>query len=435
MVILLLQQKTTLMKHAFGIPLHNIESNYRTEFNTRLLSGNLRKCYLITLLGTVFTVPLMYLDRLREASGELDTPFGYAIFLTHLVFFLFMPAALYITIFRKTIFDAARQKVKFWVILIVGLFTFAMMPMAIFVIPDGGSILVYGIFIMIINFVITVNHSWRLLINILSLAIMLFSVFYFKGYDILYATVRVIECVAITVPAFAFATFHYNTKVKEFRSKKLLEAERERSDSLLLNILPAQTAAELKEKGSASTQFHNAATVLFTDFVGFSKHSLQVPPERLIQVLNDYFNAFDAICKRFSLEKIKTIGDAYMAVSGVPNADEQHALNAMYAAIAIRDFVAEYKDKALINNSLYFEIRIGLHSGSLVSGVVGTQKFAFDIWGNTVNTAARIEANSEPGRINITAATYFLLKGKIPCTYRGKVEIKNMGEVEMYFVL
>jgi class 3 adenylate cyclase len=423
------------MKHAFGIPLHHIESAYRSEFNTRLLSGNLRKCYLITLLGTVFTVPLMYLDRLREASGELDTTFGYAIFLTHLVFFLFIPIALYITIFRKMIFDATRKKVKFLVVLIVGVFTLAMIPMAIFVIPDGGSILVYGIFIMIINFVITVDHSWRLLINVLSLAIMLFSVYYFKGNDRLYATVRVIECIAITVPAFAFATFHYNTKVKEFRSKKLLQAERERSDSLLLNILPAQTATELKEKGKASTHFHEAATVLFTDFVGFSKHTLHVPPEVLIQVLNDYFNAFDAICKQYALEKIKTIGDAYMAVSGVPIANEQHALNAVYAAIAIRDFVKNYKDKALINNSLYFEIRIGLHSGALVSGVVGTQKFAFDIWGNTVNTAARIESNSEPGRINITAATYFLLEEKIPCDYRGKIKIKNMGEVEMYFVL
>ena len=426
--------KRNFMRNAFGIPLHYVEDIYQKEFNTKLQIGNLRKCYLITLLCTIFTIPLMYLDRIREENGELDTFYGYAIFITHLIFFVFIPIAIYITWKRKTLFDASPFRIKFLVGFIILAFTFAMMPMAIFSIPDSGSILVYGIYIMIVNFVITIEHRWRLRINLLAIGIMVFSIFYFKKHDVLYSLVRTIECFGITIPAFAFATFHYNAKTKEFQNKKMLEAEQERSDKLLLNILPEQTARELKEKGSASPQFHEAATVLFTDFVGFSKQSMNIPPTQLVKLLNVYFKVFDSICKEHGLEKIKTIGDAYMAVSGVPQANENHATNAIKAAIAINDFVAQYKQNALISNALCFDIRIGVHSGSLVSGVVGTQKFAFDIWGNTVNTAARLEANSLPNKINISEATFFLIKHEFECVHRGKLEVKNMGEVEMYCV-
>ncbi|MES2618946.1 MAG: adenylate/guanylate cyclase domain-containing protein [Bacteroidota bacterium] len=212
------------------------------------------------------------------------------------------------------------------------------------------------------------------------------------------------------------------------KEKKNSEELRMQSDNLLHNILPEETAAELKSTGSAKAKSHENVTVLFTDFVGFTTISEQLTPTQLVQELHECFTAFDRIIEKHGLEKIKTIGDAYFAVCGLPNSDKSHAQKTVNAALEIRDFIRQRKQK---ENT--FEIRIGIHSGSVVAGIVGVKKFSYDIWGDTVNTAARMEQSSEAGKINISEITYQLVKDNFNCEYRGEIEAKNKGKLKMYF--
>jgi class 3 adenylate cyclase len=422
------------MNVKLGIPLYTIEKEYLEDFNNELLTGNLKKGYLISLLGVVFLLPIMYLDWIRFQMGMFHNWAAKGVFITHLVFFCYLPLAIYMTIQYSTIFESKARKKKFLVLLICSIFSFSLLPMGILSIPNGGTIVVYGIFMMLINLVISINHFFRLLVNGVCLAIIIVAIIYFKKNDMNHIITSILECIGITLPAFVFATIHYNTKVKEYTNSKLLEKERDRSDQLLHNILPYETAQELKLNGFAHPKFHNNATILFTDFDNFSSQIAKIDPEELIRLLNDYFIAFDAICKKWHLEKIKTIGDAYMAVSGVPIADPQHALNTCQAAIEILDFVEKYKLKAVFNHTLFFGIRIGIHSGPVVSGVVGSDKFTFDIWGNAVNIASRMESKCEVGKINISGDTFQLVKTHFKTEYRGHIPVKNLGEIEMYFL-
>ena len=203
-----------------------------------------------------------------------------------------------------------------------------------------------------------------------------------------------------------------------------------RSDSLLLNILPEDVAEELKEKGSAKARLFDEVTVLFTDFVNFTSISERLTPQELVDELHHCFEAFDHIISKYGIEKIKTIGDAYLAVSGLPNPEPEHARNIIYAALEIRDFVEERK-KTMGDKT--FAIRIGVHSGSVVAGIVGIKKFAYDIWGDTVNTAARMEQSSEQGKINVSEKTYNLVSDQFDFWYRGEIEAKNKGTLKMYF--
>lgn len=213
------------------------------------------------------------------------------------------------------------------------------------------------------------------------------------------------------------------------RTKELNE-EKRNSDDLLLNILPQEVAEELKEKGASKAQYHDEVSVIFTDFVNFTAISEQLGAEQLLDELNDCFTAFDEIMERNHLEKIKTIGDAYLAVSGLPLKNAKHAQNAVAAALEILSFVEERKEKIPYG----LDIRIGIHSGSLVAGIVGVKKFAFDIWGDTVNTAARMEQSSLPGHINISQKTFELVNQTYTCVPRGKIQIKGKGAMEMYFI-
>jgi adenylate cyclase len=205
--------------------------------------------------------------------------------------------------------------------------------------------------------------------------------------------------------------------------------EKKKSDNLLHNILPIEVAAELKNNGTSRAKQFTNTTVLFTDFVNFTSISENMQPEELVATIDFFFKAFDEIIERNGLEKIKTIGDAYMAVGGLPNEDPNHALNATKAAIEICDWIQQQK-----KNGGKFDIRIGLSSGPVVAGIVGSKKFQYDIWGDTVNTASRIESNSEAGKVNISETTYQLVKENFTCTHRGKINVKGKGEIDMYFV-
>ncbi len=213
-----------------------------------------------------------------------------------------------------------------------------------------------------------------------------------------------------------------------------IEEERQRSDELLLNILPAPIAEELKVKGKAQARQYQEATVLFSDFKNFTSIAEQLSPEELVEELDKCFKGFDFIISQHEdIEKIKTIGDAYMCASGL---NERKGLpnNMVKAALEMQAFLEEQKQERIRLGKPYFEARIGLHTGPVVAGVVGVKKFAYDIWGDTVNTAARVEANSEPGKVNISETTYKLIKYAFQCTHRGKVEAKNKGLLDMYYV-
>ncbi len=210
-----------------------------------------------------------------------------------------------------------------------------------------------------------------------------------------------------------------------------LKVEKKKSDDLLLNILPEEIAYELKEKGASEAKYFDRVTVLFTDFVDFTQAGERMTPQELVYELDTCFKVFDGIISQHNIEKIKTIGDAYLAVCGLPVEDPNHALNTVRSAVKIRDFMSARK-KELGDKT--FDIRIGIHSGSVVAGIVGVKKFAYDIWGDTVNTAARMEQNSETGKINISQITYELVKDSFECTHRGEIAAKNKGALSMYFV-
>ena len=233
-----------------------------------------------------------------------------------------------------------------------------------------------------------------------------------------------------------FGRLRANRKAKkEIEAKsKIIDEERKRSDELLLNILPVDIANELKEKGKVKAKKFNEVSVLFTDFKNFSGIAERMTADQLVNELDHCFKAFDYIISQYdSIEKIKTIGDAYMCAMGL-NAKKGQASDMVKAAMEMQDFMEEYKMDRSRNHKPFFEARIGIHTGPVVAGMVGFNKFAYDIWGDTVNIASRMESNGMVGRVNISNTTYSKVNSKFKCDYRGKISAKNKGEIDMYFV-
>ena len=212
-----------------------------------------------------------------------------------------------------------------------------------------------------------------------------------------------------------------------------ISKEKNRSDELLLNILPSEVAIELKNKGAADAKQFNQVTVLFTDFKNFTAVAEKLTAQELVNEINYCYSAFDRIISKYGIEKIKTIGDAYMCAGGIPVPNNTNAIDIVLAALEIRDFMLNEKQKRELSGAAFFEIRIGCHTGHVVAGIVGIKKFAYDIRGDTVNIASRMESSGESGKVNISGITFELVKGRFSCTYRGKVQAKNKGEIDMYF--
>jgi class 3 adenylate cyclase/CheY-like chemotaxis protein len=218
------------------------------------------------------------------------------------------------------------------------------------------------------------------------------------------------------------------------RQKNELQIEKDKTDNLLQNILPYEIAEQLKNKGEVKAKKYKMVTIMFTDFKDFTKISSALEPEDIIKELGVYFRKFDDITDDHYLEKIKTIGDAYMCVGGLPLRNKSNPIDMVLAAMEIQQFMKDYNTARSAKNLTVWELRIGIHTGSVVAGVIGSKKFAFDIWGDAVNTAARLETASDAGKINISGETFDKIKDYFNCTYRGKIPAKNKGEIDMYFV-
>ncbi len=219
-----------------------------------------------------------------------------------------------------------------------------------------------------------------------------------------------------------------------FFQKKRITKEKKRSDELLLNILPEETAEELKATGTAKAKSFDLVSVLFTDFKNFTQASEKLSPEELVHEINLCYSEFDRIITKFGIEKIKTIGDAYMCAGGLPASNLTHPVDVVRAGLEMQEFIAKNKKEREEKELPFFELRLGIHTGPVVAGIVGIKKFAYDIWGDTVNTASRMESSGEIGKVNVSGTTYEMIKDKFVCTHRGKVKAKNKGEIDMYFV-
>ena len=212
--------------------------------------------------------------------------------------------------------------------------------------------------------------------------------------------------------------------------KEQVEQEKERSDRLLLNVLPERVANDLKEKGSSIPECFDNVTVFFSDIVNFTKLTSTIDPADVICELSDIFTGFDRIFKRNHCERIKTIGDAYLSVSGMPEPDEKHACNVLKAAFECMEFL----EKRNQNHKMKWQMRMGVHSGRVVGGIVGIEKYIYDVFGDTINTAARMEHYSEPNKINVSSETYTLAREHFIFKERGSVEVKGKGLITMYFL-
>jgi adenylate cyclase len=198
-----------------------------------------------------------------------------------------------------------------------------------------------------------------------------------------------------------------------------------------LNILPREIAAILKNESRTIADQYDEASVLFADMVGFTPLSAELPPVEIVELLNEAFSFFDSLLDKYGVEKIRTIGDSYMVASGVPKGRSDHAQALVCMGLEMRDFIARHT----FRNGRKVGFRIGINSGSMIAGVIGTRKFVYDVWGDAVNVASRMESHGMGGMIQITRATYELIKDEFICEPRGTVQVKGKGEMEVWLVL
>jgi class 3 adenylate cyclase/CheY-like chemotaxis protein len=230
--------------------------------------------------------------------------------------------------------------------------------------------------------------------------------------------------------AIEMALYKHRAENELKKKTEELEAERVKTDKLLHNIFPAEIVKELKEKGTATPRSFNNITILFTEFCDFTKMVSEIPHNILLPQLDEIFQQFDNIIEKYELEKLKTIGDIYMVAGGIPKETGDHAARVICAALEMLDYVEDYN----LTSDIKFKMRSGVNSGQVVAGIVGANKYTYDIWGDAVNIASRMGNSCDAGKVNISGATYQLVRDHFNFLYRGKLEAKGKGEIEMYYV-
>jgi len=259
---------------------------------------------------------------------------------------------------------------------------------------------------------------------------------YFSGPAIAFylLLVTVIVWASYTSLNLRFARTQYMLEQIINKRTEDLIIEKEKSDKLLANVLPKNTATEIMEKGKATKMKYNFVTVLFSDIQGFTKIAEETNPEVLIDELDKFFFHFDSVVERLGIEKIKTIGDAYMCAGGIPEKNRTNPVEVVLAALEMQVYMLKLKRTTELEGMKFWDIRIGIHTGTVIAGVVGQKKLSYDIWGDTVNTASRMESSGEAGKINISGTTYEFVKDFFLCTHRGRMPVKYKGDLDMYFV-
>ena len=290
----------------------------------------------------------------------------------------------------------------------------------------------YGKYRFKIRYLISGNSGGELpLISIRVLPLWYFSHLALVVYFLLFS---VVIWAVYDILNLRFARRQYSLEQIINKRTEDLIIEKEKTEELLANVLPRNTASEIMEKGKATKIKYNFVTVLFSDIQGFTKIAEEMNPEMLIDELDKFFFYFDSVVEKFGIEKIKTIGDAYMCAGGIPEKNRTNPVEVILAALEMKAYMNKLKITSEIEGMKYWDIRIGIHTGTVVAGVVGQKKLSFDIWGDTVNTASRMESSGEAGKINISGTTFEFVKEFFSCEYRGKMPVKYKGELEMYFV-
>jgi len=303
------------------------------------------------------------------------------------------------------------------------------------------KIVAFGILLLMILGIITafVHEDYKEYLSLMKFYLFAISILFFLIYTVkdtytetLVKQEEVLTLTQANEKILAEQTITLESRVKQRTSE--LASQKERSEELLLNILPYEVAEELKNTGQFKAKTYSMVTVMFTDFKDFTSVSEKVSAELLVNELHYCFSGFDSILHKYNIEKIKTVGDAYMCASGLPTLNYTHATDVVAAAIEMREFISNRIKEKEDKGEIAFQLRIGIHTGPVVAGIVGVKKFSYDIWGDTVNIASRMESSGEAGKVNISGSTYELVKDKFNCTYRGKIQAKNKGEIDMYFV-
>jgi len=283
--------------------------------------------------------------------------------------------------------------------------------------------------IALINFKPRDAAFW-LAIHIVSILVVFFLQPYLPAHNLpplVLSIVFISNSIVMSVLYFSIFVYFINQRDEAFR---LLHVEREKSEKLLLNILPQDIALILKNEDRVIADHFPNVSILFADVVNFTPMSAQMTPIELVELLNEVYSYFDMLVEKYGLEKIKTIGDCYMVAAGVPRRRLDHALVLTQLALDIRDYVSQHEF-----HGHFLKFRIGLNSGSVVAGVIGQKKFAYDLWGDAVNTASRMESHSAGGSIQVTEATYDLIKEEFVCDPRGTIQLKGKGEMPVWFVI
>jgi len=420
----------------------NIPEIIRKRFLIKLRIENSQRIYLISQIGLFFFFLLMGLDYIRYSEGKIHLGNLYFyLFLNHLGFLLFLFPIFTIRTNRKAFAAGQYKFTTFFIYTWNIFFSFMLIVLAILSLYERNSLTMYAFYIITINFGVVLLPRDRALFNLSSFFAIFSVVILLYHQDLQLLVINFLESLGLTVTCFVVSTQIFNSFVQDIIKDKTLEIknaqiekQKIRGDELLNNILPEEIANELKSKGFVKPRHFSNATIMLIDIKDFSNISKSLTTNGLIDMLDHCFKNFDRITSKHRLEKIKTIGDAYLCVDGVPESNATHPNDCIEAAREILGFLYEWKVEQMKKNELFFEVRIGIHSGPLIAGVVGDVKFVFDVWGDAVNITARVETSGEAGRINISQTTYDLVKNKFKCIHRGKISAKNLDSMDMYFV-